>query len=63
MTFLCSYGLGTMLSMTTATSLIGEGTVKVGKAFDKPNIPKKLAQGSSVLAIVIGLVWTCKALL
>ncbi|TFJ87158.1 hypothetical protein NSK_001490 [Nannochloropsis salina CCMP1776] len=62
MTFLCSYGLGTMLSMSTATSLIGEGTVKVGQALDKPNIPKKLAQGSSVVAILVGLVWTVKAL-
>lgn len=62
MTFLCSYGLGTVLSMSTATSLIGEGTVKVGQALDKPTFPKKLAQGSSVVAILIGLFWTWKAI-
>jgi len=62
MTFLFSYGLGTVVSMSTATSLIGEGTVKVGQALDKPTFPKKLAQGSSVVAILIGLFWTWKAL-
>lgn len=61
-TFLCSYGLGTMLSMSTATCLIGEGTIKVGQAFDRPNIPKTLAQGSSVVAIIVGMVWTFKGL-
>lgn len=62
MTFLCSYGLGTIFAMSTATCLIGEGTIKVGQAFDKPNIPKKLAQGSSVVAILVGLFWTFKGL-
>lgn len=53
-------GLGTMLSMSTATSLIGEGTVKVGEAFDKPNIPKNLAISSSIVAIVVGAYWVYK---
>jgi len=51
-----------MLSMSTATCLIGEGTIKVGQAFDRPNIPKTLAQGSSVVAIIVGMVWTFKGL-
>lgn len=52
-----------MVSMGTATSLIGEGTVRVGEAFDEPGIPAKLAFGSSIVAILIGCFWTAKALM
>jgi hypothetical protein len=56
-------GFGTVVSMGTATSLIGEGTVRVGEAFDEPGIPAKLAFGSSIVAILIGCFWTAKALM
>lgn len=35
----------------------------MGEAFDEPEIPAKLAFGSSVVAILIGLFWTVKAVL
>jgi hypothetical protein len=55
-------GAGTVFSMGLATSLIGEGTVRVGEALDQPAIPRNLSIGSSIVAILVGLFWTYKAL-
>lgn len=57
LTFLAAYAAGTMGAMAITTSLIGEGTRRAGELFNRPDIPQKLSLGSSVLAIVIGLVW------
>lgn len=55
--FLASYAVGTMTTMAIVTTLIGEGTRKAGQFFQRPDIPQKLSFGSSILAIVIGVVW------
>lgn len=60
--FLLSYALGTMGAMAIATTLIGEGTRRAGEVFHRPDIPQKLSFGSSVLAILIGVIWCGLAL-
>jgi len=59
--FLLSYGIGTILMMTVATSVIGEGTSRAGEAFRRPDIPQKVSFFSSILALAIGVVWCGKA--
>ncbi|CAM9701458.1 unnamed protein product [Laminaria digitata] len=49
--------------MSATTTLIGEGSVRVGKALDQPDIPRKLSVVSSFVAITIGAVWLAKAAL
>lgn len=51
------------VAMSATTTLIGEGSVRVGEALDKPDIPRKLSVVSSVVAIAIGAVWLAKAAL
>jgi sulfite exporter TauE/SafE len=60
--FLLAYALGTMGAMAIATTLIGEGTRRAGEVFNRPDIPQKLSLGSSVVAIMIGVIWCGLAL-
>ena len=62
MAFLLSYALGTMAAMTLATSLIGEGTRRASHKLERPNLPRDLSLGSSVLALIVGMVWCGLAL-
>lgn len=55
--FLLAYACGTMGAMAIATTLIGEGTRRAGEVFNRPDIPQKLSLGSSVVAIMIGVIW------
>jgi hypothetical protein len=55
--FLTAYAIGTMTTMAIVTTLVGEGTRRAGQIFQRPDIPQKLSLASSVLAIVIGVVW------
>ncbi|CAM9252591.1 unnamed protein product [Choristocarpus tenellus] len=61
--FLVAYCAGTMLAMSATTTVIGEGSVRVGQALDQPDIPRKLSVVSSFIAIAIGAVWLLKAIL
>lgn len=49
------------VAMSATTTLIGEGSLRVGKALDQPDIPRKLSVVSSFVAITIGAVWLAKA--
>lgn len=60
--FLSAYAIGTMSAMAMVTTLVGEGTRRAGQLFNRPDIPQKLSFGSSILAIVIGVVWCVLAL-
>lgn len=60
--FLLSYALGTMGAMAITTTLIGEGTLRAGEIFHRPDIPQKLSFASSILAIGVGLFWFYLAL-
>lgn len=55
--FLSAYAVGTMSAMAIVTTLVGEGTRRAGEVFQRPDIPQKLSYASSILAIVIGVVW------
>ncbi len=55
--FLFAYCSGTILAMSTATVVIGEGSTRVSRVFGSPDFAQKLSMVSSVLAIVIGLVF------
>jgi len=58
MAFLIAYAAGTMAAMALTTTLIGEGTRRAGAIFHRPDLPQKLSLFSSMLAILIGVVWT-----
>lgn len=60
--FLSAYAIGTMSAMAMVTTLVGEGTRRAGQLFNRPDIPQKLSFGSSILAIVIGVIWCVLAL-
>jgi len=60
-TFLASYGVGCVLAMTMATIFIGQGTATLTKNTDFDL--GKFIRGSAYGAIVIGIVWTARALL
>lgn len=47
--------------MSATTTLIGEGSLRVGQALDKPDVPRKLSIVSSFVAIAIGVAWFVKA--
>jgi hypothetical protein len=57
-----AYAFGTMSAMALTTTLIGEGTRRAGQVFNRPDIPQKLSLGSSVVAILIGIIWCGLAL-
>ena len=42
--------------MSIVATLVGEGTRRVGEAFQRPDIPQKHSFASSILAIAIGVV-------
>mmetsp|Transcript_17367 Transcript_17367/g.27064 ORF Transcript_17367/g.27064 Transcript_17367/m.27064 type:complete len:311 (-) Transcript_17367:518-1450(-) len=56
--FLLAYALGTMGAMAVTTTLIGEGTRQAGAIFHRPDLPQKLSFFSSLIAIIVGAVWT-----
>lgn len=59
--FLLSYGLGTMAAMSITAGVFGEGSMRLGKVVNNPDLPKNLSLGSSLLAIGIGMYWIFQA--
>lgn len=62
LTFLLSYALGTTAAMGLATALIGEGTRRAAGKLERPNLPRDLGVGSSLVAMGVGVVWCFLAL-
>eukprot|EP00967_Tisochrysis_lutea_P112679 scaffold178245_cov31-Tisochrysis_lutea.AAC.3 len=62
LTYLSAFGLGTMLAMASFTGIVGELSVQMGERLKQPDVPAKLALGTSLFACVMGLGWTVKAL-
>ena len=54
LSFLASYCFGTMAAMSIVAGLIGEGSSRLGKAANSPDLPRNLSLGSSIVAILIG---------
>ncbi|KAL7429454.1 hypothetical protein ACHAXH_001581 [Discostella pseudostelligera] len=62
LTFLLSYAVGTTAAMGLATALIGEGTRRAAGKLDRPNLPRDLGVGSSLVAMMVGVLWCFLAL-
>jgi len=60
--FLFAYCGGTVLAMSAVTTIIGEGSLRVGEKLDRPDLPQKLAFFSSGIALAVGLFWSARAL-
>ena len=43
--------------------IVGELSVRMGERLKQPDVPAKLALGTSLCALVMGVGWTTKALL
>jgi len=63
LTYLSAFGLGTMIAMSSFTAIVGELSVQMGERLQSPDVPAKLAFGTSLFACVMGFGWTFKALL
>jgi hypothetical protein len=42
---------------------VGELSVQMGERLQQPDVPAKLALGTSLIACVMGFAWTAKALI
>lgn len=62
-TFLLSYSLGTMLTMSITAGALAEMSMRLGKIVNDPDLPRKLSFGSSFFAIAIGVYWIVQPLL
>ena len=60
-TYLVAFGLGTMIAMSIFTGIVGELSSRMSTALDDPRTPGRLALGSSVFALLMGSLWTGKA--
>ena len=61
-TYLISFGVGTMIAMSIFTAVVGELSSQMSERLNDPNTPGRLALASSIFALTMGTVWTCKAL-
>ena len=61
-TYLIAFGVGTMVAMSTFTAVVGELSSRMSERLNDPRTPARLAFASSVFALVMGTVWTAKAL-
>lgn len=60
--FLMSYCIGTMAAMSFTAGAFGEGSLRLGEAFNNEDLPMNLSFASSLLAIIIGIYWVAQAL-
>lgn len=63
LTYLSSFGVGTMLAMSSFTAVVGELSVQMGERMHQPDVPAKLSLATSLFACAMGVGWTVKALL
>lgn len=61
-TYLISFGFGTMFAMSIFTALVGELSTQMSERLNDPSTPGRLALASSLFALVMGSVWTGRAL-
>ena len=52
-----------MAAMSLTAGAFGEGSLRLGKAFNNENLPRNLSFVSSIVAIVIGIYWIAQALI
>lgn len=61
--YLVAFGGGTMVAMSIFTALAGEASVQMGERLQQPDVPAKLALFSSAFALLMGTLWTLRALI
>ena len=61
LTFLFAYSIGTMLTMSAATGIVADLSMRLGKMVNDPTLPKRLSFVSSLVAIAIGIFWILQA--
>jgi len=60
-TYLVSFGLGTTMAMSIFTSAVGELSSRMSETLDDPRTPGRLALASSIFALLMGTLWTVRA--
>ena len=60
-TYLVSFGAGTALAMSIFTAVVGEVSLRMSEMLDDPRTPGRLALASSIFALLMGTIWTGKA--
>ena len=63
LSFLISYCIGTIIAMSIASGAVSEGSLRLGKAVNNPNLPRNLSLASSLIAILIGIYWVIQVFL
>ena len=59
--YLTCFGFGTFAAMAVFTGTVGALSSKVGTKFNDPAAPANLASASSIFAMIMGSVWTGRA--
>lgn len=62
-TFLSSYCIGTIVTMSLTAGTLAELSLRLGKAVNNEDLPRQLSVASSGLAILIGIFWITKSYL
>lgn len=62
LTFLLSYSIGTIITMSLAAGAVGELSLRVSKVTNSPDLPRKLSLVTSFMAVAIGVFFTLKSL-
>lgn len=60
--YLGCFGLGTLVAMACFTALVGELSSQMGERLDDPATPARLSMASSIFALLMGSIWTTRAL-
>jgi len=55
--YLAAFTIGCCVWMSLFTLAIGEGTVRLRQHFRRPDLPAKIAMGTSCVAIFVGFLW------
>ena len=60
--YLGCFGIGTFVTMTIFTGLVGEVSSQMTTTLNSPAAPANLAMAASALALAMGVLWTGRAL-
>jgi hypothetical protein len=60
--FLVCFSMGTMIAMSAVTTIIGEFSIRVTSVVGDEDFLKKMSFASSGFAVVIGIMWTLRAI-
>lgn len=58
--YLAAFCLGTCAAMAVFTGAIGQASLVLGRSLNRPDLPRHLSAGTSIIALLVGLVWIIK---